>query len=476
MSSSPLDPSQRATDWLSVLTRAALLIGLALTLSGCTTLNDPIVPGTPEYRFPDEPAGDNTRSLFVCLSFSGGGTRAAAFSYGVLEELRDTTIVWKGQTKRLLDEVDCISSVSGGSFTSAYYGLFGDRIFRDFRGAFLDKDIQLALALRLLNPINWFRLASPYFSRIDLAAEYYDKHLYERGSFASLSASQRPFLLINATDMASGQQFTFTQEQFDFLGSDLSGFPIGRAVAASSAFPFLLSPVTLRNYPNAPGYRLPSEVRAGLENYVDNRRSYYWASGRANYATRKDNLPYVHLMDGGLADNIGLRAFMSEYRRGFIRTAMGRDEIEKLVVIVVNARTLSEDTISESRKAPGLISVAGATATVAMDNYSVETVAVMNDLAEARDQTRRLLEKCKTLPSGCGIEPSLELASGRLVPYVIDLGFEAIPDRKRRKDFLRMGTNFSLPKKEVEALIGVGRELLRESESFQDLMEKIGEP
>ena len=73
---------------------------------------------------------NNSDSLFVVLSFSGGGTRAAAFSYGIMEELKKTEIEWKGERKRLLDEVDIISSVSGGSFTAAYYSLNRERLVR----------------------------------------------------------------------------------------------------------------------------------------------------------------------------------------------------------------------------------------------------------------------------------------------------------------------------------------------------------
>jgi NTE family protein len=98
----------------------------------------------------------------IYLTFSGGGTRAAAFSYGVLEELRKTEISIDGNNRRLLDEIDGISSVSGGSFTAGYYGLFGDRIFDDFEYGFLKKNVQRGVAVRVLfNPINWFRLASP---------------------------------------------------------------------------------------------------------------------------------------------------------------------------------------------------------------------------------------------------------------------------------------------------------------------------
>ena len=83
---------------------------------------------------------DRSDELRILLSFSGGGTRAAAFSYGVLELLADTMIEWGGRQRRLIDEVDVISSVSGGSFTAAYFGLFGDRIFKDFETRFLKQN------------------------------------------------------------------------------------------------------------------------------------------------------------------------------------------------------------------------------------------------------------------------------------------------------------------------------------------------
>jgi NTE family protein len=66
----------------------------------------------------------------LILAFSGGGTRAAAFAYGVLEELAATPVVLGGRPRRLLDEVDLISAVSGGSFTAAYYGLYGFHALR----------------------------------------------------------------------------------------------------------------------------------------------------------------------------------------------------------------------------------------------------------------------------------------------------------------------------------------------------------
>ena len=75
---------------------------------------------------------------FVLLSFSGGGTRAAALSFGLMEELRKVKYNESDGTERhLLDDVEIISSVSGGSFTSAYYALFPESFFDDFPKAFL---------------------------------------------------------------------------------------------------------------------------------------------------------------------------------------------------------------------------------------------------------------------------------------------------------------------------------------------------
>jgi NTE family protein len=138
----------------------------------------------------------------LILAFSGGGTRAAAFAYGVLEELAATPVVLGGRPRRLLDEVDLISAVSGGSFTAAYYGLYGDRVFHDFETEFLKRPVEEQLVVQLLRPRNWVRLASLYFNRSQLAADYYDEHLFRGATFADLEQRSGPEILINATDLS----------------------------------------------------------------------------------------------------------------------------------------------------------------------------------------------------------------------------------------------------------------------------------
>src|SRR5205814_293529 len=88
-------------------------------------------------------------SVTTRLASCGGGTRAAAFSFGVLEALRDIQLEGaRGRKGRLLDEVDIITGVSGGSFTALAYGLYGDKLFDDYEQRFLKRNVQGELIKR----------------------------------------------------------------------------------------------------------------------------------------------------------------------------------------------------------------------------------------------------------------------------------------------------------------------------------------
>src|SRR5439155_22226036 len=194
-------------------------LAIALFASGCAhyPVNAPLaaVDGRTGYRFENTAFSTNSDDLLLMLAFSGGGTRAAALDYGVLEELARTGVGPPSEQHRLLDEVDLISSVSGGSFAAAYYALWGDRIFSDFEPQFLKKRLHKGLFLSALAPRNTLRLFSPTFNRRDLAAEYYDRLLFNGATFDDLTARPgAPFLIINATDLTSGARFEFTQDQF----------------------------------------------------------------------------------------------------------------------------------------------------------------------------------------------------------------------------------------------------------------------
>ncbi|HAY21878.1 patatin-like phospholipase family protein [Desulfobacca acetoxidans] len=427
------------------------------------------------YRFDNlQPGPRNTDSLFICLTFSGGGTRAAALAYGILEELQQTRIRVNGAEKSLLDEVDCISSVSGGSFTSAYYGLFREKLFDQFRPKFLERNIQGALTARLLNPFNLLRIASPWFSRIDLAVELYDRDLFEGAAFSRLEENGRPFIIINATNLGPGRRFDHTQDYFDALGSRLDDYQVSRAVAASSAFPFLLSPISLKNYPTAEGYEPPWWYKGALapEDMFSRR---YAAAKNLNVYLDKHN-EYIHLMDGGLSDNIGVRAILEAYDHGFIRKRINQGLIKELVLIVVNARTESEDRISRKSIPPGILTVAEKTATIAMDNFSFESTDRTRSTLYERVQTQVDLEECRRLlAEHCPKAPRPEPFKADIDPYVVEINFEAaslLPGEDPRY-YLDLPTSFKLTKEQVEKLTAIGPKLLRASPYYQCLLKVL---
>jgi NTE family protein len=427
------------------------------------------------YRFDTLDSGPrNSDSLFVCLMFSGGGTRAAALSYGIMEALRDTVVRVDGREKRLLDEVDCISSVSGGSFTAAYYGLFRERLFEDFRVRFLERNIQGALTGRLFNPVNWIRLASPYFSRIDMAAELYDSDIFDAATFERLQNNPRPFVILNATNIGADRRFNFIQEYFDAIGSRLDLYQISRAVAASSAFPYLLNPISLQNYPVAEGYTAPWWYKNALtpKNWMTDR---YNAAKNLSVYLDKENR-YIHLMDGGLSDNIGARSILDAFDRGFIRTRINQGTIQQLVLIVVNARTKSEDQLSRKEMPPGFFSVAEKTATVAMDNYSHDSVTELRETLYARVQTQKDGQACVALLSKyCPQAPEPFHFAADIDPYVIEINFEAadqIPGEDPRY-YLDLPTSFKLNKEQVARLISVGPKLLQAAPQYQCLLKVL---
>jgi len=414
------------------------------------------------YRF-DRMHKKEQDSTFVVLAFSGGGTRAAAFSYGLLKQLDKIKLPYD-RSRSFLDEVDLITAVSGGSFTAAYYGLYGKKIFKDFKTKFLDRDIQGELTKKLLNPYNWLRLMSPYYSRIDLAYELYNETVFDKKTFSDLEKSQCPaFVVVNATNLYTGSPFTFTQRQMDIFGTDLSKMPLAKAVAASSAYPFLLSPVTLNNYNCPEGYRLPSDIKNGLKDCGINNSRYLWAKNRCLYFLQKEKHPYVHLMDGGLSDNIGLRFVLNQYMRSSGIISKRKRYIKQLLVIVVDAKNQSTDLIDTHGYPPGLKEVALKTANISIDNYSFDTVEILKNSFEEHEKAVKIIKR-----SG---RKGMKFTDYKTC--LVNVNFYKIRDKKRRKWFLNMPTNFSLESHRIDALVNEAGNILMESVEFKKLINEM---
>ncbi|MEN6318509.1 MAG: patatin-like phospholipase family protein [Syntrophaceae bacterium] len=402
----------------------------------------------------------------LILSFSGGGTRAASFSYGVLEELRATEITVGGKKRRLVDEVDIISGVSGGSFTAAYFGLFGDRIFEDYESRFLKKDVQGDLMIStFMNPVNWFRLSSPFFDRSDLAAEYYDENVFDGKTFGDMLKRKGPMILINATDLSWGMRFTFNQLMFNPICSDLSKFPVARACAASSAVPGVLTPLTLKNYAGSCGFSsllFKSKSRSYRERELKQHQELIQDSKKKSY---------FHLIDGGVADNLGLRTIEETIDlAGNIWTTMqitGREKVRKVAFIVVNAETKTESMWDTSEYIPPLATMIENYSTIAIVRYNRETMAV---LQESFGRWAHQIRTGRCAPGQVSKEPG---SCGDIEFYLVDVRFENHKDRAEADYLAGLPTSFRLSSDEVDRLRAAARAILAESDDFRKLLKDL---
>jgi len=444
----------------------AVLLSLSL-LSACTSVgkvdNQPIpadIDRGKTYTIAnysrDHPVGESN----MILAFSGGGTRAAALSYGVLQELRDTHFERGGETRSLLQEVDRISSVSGGSFTAAYYGLFGDRIFTDFEDVFLRKDVQGALTSAVLNPIKLIGRVFTGESRTEAAVDYYDRNIFEGKTFADMQHADRPFILINATDLAAEAQFMFFQPQFDFFCSDLSSFKVARAVAASSAVPILFDPILVENFQDC-GFTAPTWLVESEERARKTRNRRLTENVRPFKLYLSENAPrYAALVDGGVTDNIGLRAvsrtlsFVTD-RKAFYERRRGQSQVKRFVIIAVNAATSVKTGIGDSRELPSLGATLDALTDVQLHLYNTETNALVK---------QRLFEWATELST----------PEAPIKPYFIEIEFDSVKDRDLRLLFNAIPTSFVLNDDQVDQLIAAARRLLKKNPVYQELLADLG--
>ena len=445
--------------------RLCLLLCLAAAASsgfGCfgfKTVNAPLSGEVdPEYGY--RPSRAETRrdrgDTAIYLAFSGGGTRAAAMAYGVMQGLRETLIETDSGTHSMLDEVDTISGVSGGSFPAAYYGLFQDRIFDEFEPRFLRRNIQGAILWRALIPWNTIALLTPWLSRSEIAEGIYHKSVFDEATFQTLTEANGPVIYINATDLASGERFTFSQGMFDLICSDLQALPISYAVAASSAVPMLLSPISLRSRAGTCGYEIPSLLKEGLEARTSDPRRYRAAKSFTQLHDKKSR--FLHLVDGGIADNLGLRAGIDILEAmGSLEKAlevMNLEMPDQLVVISVNAETNPNRKINLSGASPGFAATMGAVSGGQIRRYNFETLLLTHQMLKNLEQA--------------------ETKSGqKLETFMVEVGFERLPDAEDQRRFKGIATSFKLSDDEIDDLIWVGRDLLLASPAYQDVVREL---
>lgn len=313
---------------------------LAFALTACATappINAPL-GGLRADVGGRAPVGED----LIVLALSGGGARAASFHLGVLQGLRDTP----GRDGRPLSEhIALISSVSGGSVLAAYYGLHGDAGLDTFDAAYLARD------WRVRGPSSPLGLAGALRGGLNgpvQLADWLDENVYDGANLGTLGAGPR--VVLNATDLYNSTPFAFTQFFFDGLCSDVRAVRVADAVAASMAAPVAFRPVLAESF--APRCAGPPawtgrilDDRAAAENVRQTARAFQNYRGDTRAAQR-----YLHLSDGGVADNLGLLSLqVLRDAEGAPAPLLPRDVLQarRIVFVVVNAEYIRPRTFQQ---------------------------------------------------------------------------------------------------------------------------------
>jgi NTE family protein len=408
---------------------AAIVISASATLLFCLfratgqALN---TPGKRSHR-PLSLAESAPKGDVVLLAISGGGIRAAAFAYGAMEEMRK---------QNMMSRVAYISTVSGGSFTGAWWALYGAELDNWHRlPNLLAQGFQKRLAPGLLEHAA---------DRTYAAALLYDKEFFNGKRFADIP-DIAPHLIINATEMALGRRFPFTQEQLGCIGSDLGDLPLGYAVAASAAFPVAFSPARFHNY-GAHHEDCFSEYeweRLGTEQTQESHLpkpasaptdpvDYRELVERQIYM---DHVNYsdLYLSDGGISDNLGLQAFIGLTPK--LERAFQAGAVTSVAFVFIDA--VAAPPVSYRESTPSIVDVGSRMSDLFLQTASRSTQDEMNGLVRQIRNDLRIVNRSPKV--GC-----------------VRISFDDIHEPHLGRTVNDVLTRLSLKEEEINTLVSVG--------------------
>ncbi|MGO8778416.1 MAG: patatin-like phospholipase family protein [Rhodomicrobium sp.] len=459
---------------------AAACATIAIVVAGCgmSLRNAPInsaladAPSPAAEAAAGDPLAQETAETAIGLSFSGGGTRASAFAFGVLQELAKTEETWRGVRAPLLDRVSLVSGVSGGSVTAAYFALNGPGTLTDFRRRFLIQDVESSLSTSV-NVTNLMLMAKGGVNDRTGLPTWLDKNLFRGATYADVLKPGHPQLWINASDIYNRTTFIYNTVNFGALCSDLRRYPLSEAVAASAAVPFIFAPIVIENYADRCQFNAPDWVysadRPGAPAIL--RAS---AAAIQRYREKTD-VKFVKLLDGGMTDNLGLSGFVLElaaatkpYQPLTPRQAVN---LKRFLFVVVDAGRPPGGDLAKNAEQPEIMELIEAVSDTAVDaNVRAAYDAFVTEMEKWRD---RLIDY------RCGLTPPEVVAlrgstdgwdCHALSLQVAKVSFEGMrePSVKARLD--RIPTRFKLPKDDVDLLITSAGSLLRQNPNYKEFL------
>jgi NTE family protein len=187
--------------------------------------------------------------------------------------------------------------------------------------------------------------------------------------------------------------------------------------------------------------------------------------------------PYLHLVDGGVLDNVGMRSvlvaleILEALQEASVPTRL--DSARRIVVFIVNSLSSPPTKWDESESPPGLVDILLKAAGTPIDRYSYETIELLKDTA-ARWQTLRLIGDSASLAANKDPAVAAALRVPNAEIYTIDASFSALKDKAELDYLNQQPTSFVLPAEAVDRLRAAAGTMIMASPEFQRFLKEAG--
>ena len=350
----------------------ALSVIVAILLCACAAPT-PLRSSSAEGALQTFPVPDSSDDL-VGIAISGGGSRAATFASYVLEELARIDVSAQRPSTSLLEKVQYISSVSGGSLSAAYYSmrkpekskpvLDAGALSPDYQHFF--RDYQTAMQQSWEEAL-WQVSLGDATRRAQFIARRWDEQLFHDATFADLErreqAGDSPRLILNGTSWGTGRRMLFTTLpgtafNYDFVGETLrylegSGMP-------NDEFKILeahMQPETQRFQPMTFDQLAADLGPVRMSYAVASSSSVPLLIGPVLFTVplKEGGTQLLHIGDGGMFDNQGIES-MAQLFFGQLRAAKGEQPpTRRGLIVIIDASYPFDSTGGAFSKATNLL-------------------------------------------------------------------------------------------------------------------------
>lgn len=223
--------------------------------------------------------------------------------------------------------------------------------------------------------------------------------------------------------------------------------------------------MAMRNYGRGADHALPDWAAKALAEGATDSLTYRQASNLEHYSD--SNRRYVHLTDGGVADNLGLLPVIFMLRRIIEGFGPSPDEFfqkaKNIPILTVNAEVKRPRPWDMAQSPVGLVSTLFAAGTTPLSNFSTAQIEYLRLLIENQELKSRLRDEKRM---GAANTPEI---------HFVEVSFDRARDAAEREALSVLPTSLVLPAEDVNRIRGAAREILQEHPAFQDFLFSLSE-